>query len=51
MTTENSNHSQGTIVEIVTFQLKQAVTVAEFYKLDKAVEVEHVAQHPGFITR
>ena len=39
------------IIEIVTFQLNPDVTVAEFHKLDKKVEVEHVAKQPGFIAR
>ena len=51
MTTENSNRESGSIIEIVTFQLKQGVTVAEFYKLDKAIEVQHAAKQPGFIAR
>ncbi|MEM7117817.1 MAG: hypothetical protein AAF614_35630 [Chloroflexota bacterium] len=39
------------IIEIATFNLKAGVSVAEFLPLDKAVEVEHVAKQPGFISR
>ena len=43
--------SQGTVIEVVTFKLKQGVTADEFRPLDKAVELQHVAKQPGFISR
>ena len=43
--------NQGTVIEVVTFKLKQGVTADEFRPLDKAVELQHVAKQPGFISR
>ncbi|MGM9488047.1 antibiotic biosynthesis monooxygenase family protein [Ideonella sp. YS5] len=42
---------QGGVIEIVTFKLKPGVTDAEFAQVDKAVEREHVARQPGFVSR
>jgi heme-degrading monooxygenase HmoA len=39
------------VVEVVTFKLKAGVTAAQFARIDKAVEREHVAKQPGFIAR
>ena len=41
----------GTIIEIVTFKLKEGVTADEFRVLDEAVESQHVSRQPGFIAR
>jgi heme-degrading monooxygenase HmoA len=41
----------GDVIEIVTFKLKPGVSVAEFKPIDKAVEREHVAKQPGFVSR
>jgi hypothetical protein len=41
----------GKIVEVVTFKLKAGVAPAEFAPIDKAVEREHVAKQPGFMSR
>lgn len=38
-------------IEIVRFKLAVGVTPAEFAPLDHAVEAEHVARQPGFISR
>ena len=42
---------QAAIIEVVTFQLKSGIMPDEFRKLDRAVEVVHVAKQPGFIAR
>jgi len=41
----------GKVIEIVTFKLKAGVAAAEFAPIDKAVEREHVARQPGFVSR
>lgn len=41
----------GKVVEVVTFKLKAGVAAAEFAPIDKAVEREHVARQPGFVSR
>ncbi len=41
----------GDVVEVVTFKLKTGVSAAEFAPIDKAVEREHVAKQPGFVSR
>ena len=41
----------GSVVEVVTFKLKAGVSAAEFAPLDQAVEREHVAKQPGFVSR
>jgi hypothetical protein len=46
---DRANHTP--VIEIVTFKLKQGVTYAEFRPLDQAVQVQHVANQPGFISR
>ncbi|MGH6638219.1 MAG: antibiotic biosynthesis monooxygenase family protein [Polaromonas sp.] len=43
--------SDGSVIEIATFALKQGVSVADFRSIDKAIEVQHVAKQPGFISR
>ncbi|MEM7801112.1 MAG: hypothetical protein AAF633_18105 [Chloroflexota bacterium] len=48
---ESKSGPVATIVEIATFQLKDGVSIADFQKLDKAVEVEHVSKQPGFVSR
>jgi hypothetical protein len=40
-----------TVIEIVTFRLAPGTSVAEFKVLDRAVEVDHVAKQPGFVSR
>lgn len=42
---------RGDVIEVVTFKLKHGVTAAEFAPVDKAVEREHVARQPGFVSR
>jgi hypothetical protein len=42
---------RGDVVEVVTFRLKTGVSPAEFAPVDKAVEREHVAKQPGFVSR
>ncbi|GAL25185.1 hypothetical protein JCM19239_5075 [Vibrio variabilis] len=39
------------VIEIATFKLNEGVSVEEFAPLDKAVEMQHVSQQPGFISR
>ena len=39
------------VVEVVTFKLKPGIAAAEFAPIDKAVELEHVAKQPGFVSR
>lgn len=41
----------SSVIEIVTFKLKAGVAASEFAPIDKAVEREHVAQQPGFVSR
>jgi heme-degrading monooxygenase HmoA len=41
----------GNVVEVVTFKLKPGIATAEFAQIDKAVELEHVARQPGFVSR
>ena len=42
---------QDTIVEVAPVKLKEGVTPDEFYAVDRAVEMQHVSQQPGFISR
>ena len=42
---------RGDVIEVVTFKLKTGVSAAEFAPIDKAVEREHVARQPGFVSR
>lgn len=42
---------RGSVIEVVTFKLKAGVVAAEFVPIDKAVEREHVAKQPGFVSR
>ena len=39
------------VIEIVTFKLKSGVMPSTFAPIDKAVEQQHVAKQPGFISR
>lgn len=41
----------GNVIEVVTFKLKAGVAAAEFAPIDKALEREHVARRPGFVSR
>lgn len=41
----------SSVIEIVTFKLKAGVAAADFAPIDKAVEREHVAKQPGFVSR
>ncbi|MDR7151351.1 hypothetical protein J2W49_003327 [Hydrogenophaga palleronii] len=41
----------GKVIEVVTFKLKAGVAASEFAPIDKAVEREHVAKQPGFVSR
>ena len=41
----------GQVVEVVTLKLRAGVAAAEFAPIDKAVEREHVAKQPGFVSR
>lgn len=41
----------SSVIEVVTFKLKTGVAAAEFAPIDKAVEREHVARQPGFVSR
>ena len=47
----DSDSEQETVVEIVTFKLMEGVSVEAFRPLDEAVELQHVAKQPGFISR
>ncbi|KFF44211.1 hypothetical protein JH25_10635 [Pseudomonas sp. BRG-100] len=39
------------VIEVVALTLKSGVSYAQFAPVDKAVESEHVAHQPGFISR
>ncbi len=39
------------VIEIVTMNLAEGVTVQEFEPVDKAIEDGHVSKQPGFISR
>ncbi len=39
------------VIEVVTLALRSGVSYAEFAPVDKTVGSEHVARHPGFISR
>ena len=39
------------VVEVVTFKLQPGVTASEFRAVDQAVEKQHVAKQPGFVSR
>lgn len=39
------------VIEVVTFRIKSGVSGAEFARLDKQVEQEHVSKQPGFVSR
>ena len=39
------------VIEIVTLTIRDGISVDHFAALDKAVEREHVALQPGFVSR
>lgn len=39
------------VVEVVTFKLQLGVSASEFRAVDQAVEKQHVAKQPGFVSR
>jgi len=39
------------VVEIVTMNLKDGVSVEAFAPVDKAIEDQHVSKQPGFVSR
>lgn len=41
----------ASVIEVVTFRLKPGVSNAEFGRVDKKVEQEHVSKQLGFISR
>ena len=41
----------GPVFEVVTLTIRDGVSVEEFAALDQAVEREHVALQPGFVSR
>jgi heme-degrading monooxygenase HmoA len=43
--------SSDSVIEVVTFKLKTGVAAADFAPIDKAVERDHVARQPGFVSR
>lgn len=43
--------SKNSVIEVVTFTINAGVSVDQFATLNKAVENEHVARQPGFISR
>ncbi len=47
----NAIAQEARIVEIVTVNLKEGVSVESFAPIDKAVEIEHVSKQPGFVSR
>lgn len=49
--TSSPNAERAAIIEVVRFQLKAGIAPDVFRQLDRAVEVEHVSNQPGFISR
>ncbi|MRX28165.1 hypothetical protein GJS41_08390 [Kangiella sp. HZ709] len=45
------NFKHDYIVEVATFKLKDGVSPKDFNTLDQQVEIGHVSQQPGFISR
>lgn len=43
--------ANSSVIEVVTLKLKAGVSYSEFAPIDKAVEEQHVAKQPGFISR
>ncbi len=39
------------VIEVVTLKIKEGISLAEFAKLDQAVETQHVSRQPGYISR
>jgi heme-degrading monooxygenase HmoA len=39
------------VVEVVTFKLQPGIRASEFRAVDQAVEKQHVAKQPGFVSR
>ena len=50
-TANTTTPSAAMVIEIATFTLNPGVTPEQFRPLDRAVEEEHVAQQPGFVSR
>jgi heme-degrading monooxygenase HmoA len=48
---EREGSAPSVVIEIVTFRLAAGTSVAGFKTLDRAVELQHVAKQPGFISR
>ncbi|WP_017220752.1 antibiotic biosynthesis monooxygenase family protein [Moritella dasanensis] len=51
MTVSTAFASDTAVIEIVTLKLNEGVSYTEFAAIDKAVEDQHVAKQPGFISR
>ena len=47
----SADSAQAEVIEIATFNLKDNVSADEFRPIDKAIETQHVAKQPGFISR
>lgn len=39
------------VIEVVTLKVKPEVSMADFSKIDKKIEQQHVSRQPGFISR
>jgi hypothetical protein len=39
------------VIEVTTFRLRAGVEETDFFTLDKAVQEEFIAAHPGFLRR
>ncbi len=46
-----SDLSHARVIEIVKFKIKSGVSFGQFASLDRAVELQHVSQQPGFVAR
>ena len=42
---------ENPVIEVVTLKIKPGISDAEFQKIDRAVEEQHVSRQPGFIAR
>ena len=47
----SASMQHGAVIEVVTFQLREGVDPIEFRSIDRAVESQHVARQPGFLSR
>ncbi len=43
--------SNARVIEIVKFKISEGVSFDQFAPLDRAVELQHVSQQPGFVAR